>query len=248
MPYYGCCTSAVLIVRLIRPAATLVPRDAKARRVLIVDDHPIVREGLRRLIEPEPDLAVCGEAASEREARRAITECMPDVMIVDISLGQGDGFELVRDVHAHYPNLPMLVLSVHDEIIYAERMLAVGARGYAMKQTAPEQLLVALRQVLAGGIYLGAALTASLSAAAGARNASLSQDPIRRLSNRELQVLSLIGRGQSSRIAAQALGLSVKTVETHRQALKRKLNLATNGQLLQFAINWFTQRSRSPAA
>jgi DNA-binding NarL/FixJ family response regulator len=235
-------------MRLIPGGAAPEQRDAKARKVLIVDDHPIVREGLRRLIDPEPDLAVCGEAESEREARRAIAECMPDVMIVDISLGQGDGFELVRDVHAHYPKLPMLVLSMHDEVIYAERMLAAGARGYAMKQTAPDQLLVALRQVLAGAIYLGAALTASLNTAAGARSASVGQDPIRRLSNRELQVLSLIGRGQSSRIAAQALGLSVKTVETHRQSLKRKLNLATNGQLLQFAINWFTQRSRSPAA
>jgi DNA-binding NarL/FixJ family response regulator len=228
--------------------ATLERARLKRRKVLIVDDHPIVRQGLRRMIELTPDLTVCAEAQSEREARTAIRECMPDVMIVDISLGQGDGFELVRDVHAHYPSLPMLVLSMHDEIIYAERMLAAGARGYIMKHAAPEQLLLALRQVLNGGTYLDAALTTSLSAAPGARTGGVGLDPIHRLSNRELQVLSLIGRGQSSRVAAQALGLSVKTVETHRQTLKRKLNLATNGQLLQFAINWFTQRARSPAA
>jgi DNA-binding NarL/FixJ family response regulator len=127
-------------------------------------------------------------------------------------------------------------------------MLAAGARGYIMKHAALEQLLLALRQVLNGGTYLAAALTTSLSAAPGARTGCVGLDPIHRLSNRELQVLSLIGRGQSSRVAAQALGLSVKTVETHRQTLKRKLNLATNGQLLQFSINWFTQRARSPAA
>jgi DNA-binding CsgD family transcriptional regulator len=119
---------------------------------------------------------------------------------------------------------------------------------YIMKHAAPEQLLLALRQVLNGGTYLAAALTTSLNAAPGARTGGVGLDPIHRLSNRELQVLSLIGRGQSSRVAAQALGLSVKTVETRRQTLKRKLNLATNGQLLQFAINWFTQRARSPAA
>jgi DNA-binding NarL/FixJ family response regulator len=248
MPHHSRRAPLVDVVRLIPRAATLERTEAKVRNVLIVDDHPIVREGLRRLIDLAPDLSVCGAAQSEREARAAIRECMPDVMIVDISLGQGDGFELVRDVHAHYPNLPMLVLSMHDEVIYAERMLAAGARGYVMKQTAPDQLLVALRRVLAGGIYLGAALAASLSGAAGASTVGVGHDPIGRLSNRELQVLSLIGRGQSSRVAAQALGLSVKTVETHRQALKRKLNLATNGQLLQYAINWFTERSRSPAA
>jgi DNA-binding NarL/FixJ family response regulator len=229
-------------------AATFANTEAKVRQVLIVDDHPIVREGLRRLIDRAADLSVCGEAQSEREARAAIRECLPDVMIVDISLGQGDGLELVRDVHAHHPKLPMLVLSMHDEVIYVERMLAAGARGYIMKQTASDQLLVALRQVLAGGIYLGAALTTRLGGVCGVPRVGFGHDPIGRLSNRELQVLSLIGRGQSSRVAALALGLSVKTVETHRQALKRKLNLATNGQLLQFAINWSMQRSRSPAA
>src|SRR6201990_2351306 len=128
------------------------------RRVLIVDDHPIVRQGLRRMIEPEPDLVVCGEVQTEREARAAIRALAPDVVIVDLSLAQGDGLELVRDVHAQQPELPMLVLSMHDELIYAERLLAAGVRGYSIKQDAFQQLLVALRKVLAGGVYLSETL------------------------------------------------------------------------------------------
>jgi DNA-binding NarL/FixJ family response regulator len=217
------------------------------RRVLIVDDHPIVRQGLRRMIEPEPDLVVCGEVQTEREARAAIRALSPDVVIVDISLAQGDGLELVRDVHAQRPELPMLVLSMHDELIYAERLLAAGASGYIMKQAASDQLLIALRQVLAGGTYLSESLAGSMGRN-DAGGAGVGADPIDRLSNRELQVLSLIGRGMSSREAAEALGLSVKTVETHRQSLKRKLNLATNAQLLQYAINWYASRSTPPAS
>jgi DNA-binding NarL/FixJ family response regulator len=216
------------------------------RRVLIVDDHPIVRQGLRRMIEPEPDLVVCGEVQTEREARAAIRALSPDVVIVDISLAQGDGLELVRDVHAQQPELPMLVLSMHDELIYAERLLAAGASGYIMKHAASDQLLIALRQVLSGDVYLSESLAANLGRAGveGAAGSTGGGDPIDRLSNRELQVLSLIGRGQSSREAAESLGLSVKTVETHRQSLKRKLNLATNAQLLQYAINWYASRSK----
>jgi DNA-binding NarL/FixJ family response regulator len=217
-----------------------------ARRVLVVDDHPIVRQGLRRMIDLEPDLMVCGEAQGEREARTAIRDLKPDVAIVDISLGQGDGLELVRNVHAQHPDLPVLVLSMHDELIYAERLLAAGARGYIMKHAASEQLLIALRQVLDGGVYLSEAVAAVLGQARlGGAAAGAGTDPIDRLSNRELQVLNLIGRGQSSREAADTLGLSVKTVETHRQSLKRKLNLATNAQLVQYAINWYARRSKT---
>ena len=217
------------------------------RRVLIVDDHPIVRQGLRRMIETENDLVLCGEVETEREARAAIRALAPDIVIVDISLAQGDGLELVRDVHAQTPNLPMLVLSMHDELIYGERLLAAGASGYIMKQAASEQLLIALRRVLSGGIYTSDSLANSLGKARLDGVISMGSDPIERLSNRELQVLSLIGRGLSSREAAEGLGLSVKTVETHRQSLKRKLNLATNAQLLQYAINWYGNRSTMPA-
>ncbi len=225
------------------------PHTPGKRKVLIVDDHPIVRQGLRLMIDEEPDLKVCGEAQSEREARIAIRDLEPDVVIVDISLAQGDGLELVRDVHAHHPALPMLVLSIHDELIYAERLLAAGACGYIMKQAASDQLLVALRRVLAGERYVSESLAENLgrSRGGGGDSRTSQDDPIERLSNRELQVLSLIGRGQSSREAADRLGLSVKTVETHRQSLKRKLNLATNAQLLQYAINWYATRSKPPS-
>jgi DNA-binding NarL/FixJ family response regulator len=232
----------------IHPRVPSVPCARGQRRVLIVDDHPIVRQGLRRMIETEADLVVCGEVQTEREARAAIRALVPDVVIVDISLAQGDGLELVRDVHAQRPELPMLVLSMHDELIYGERLLAAGASGYIMKQAASDQLLVALRRVLSGSIYLSDSLADSLNTARVDGVNGVASDPIDRLSNRELQVLSLIGRGLSSREAADGLGLSVKTVETHRQSLKRKLNLATNAQLLQYAINWYGNRSTPPPA
>ena len=212
-------------------------------RVLIVDDHPIVRHGLKQMIDAEPDLVVCGEAQSDREARTALRELEPDVMIVDVSLAQGDGMDLVREVHAQRPALPMLVLSMHDETIYAERLLAAGASGYIMKEAAYDQLLVALRKVLGGGVYMSAAMSAVLGGKGEAGAAAPVSDPIARLSNRELQVLSLIGRGLSSRQAAESLNVSVKTVESHRQSLKRKLHLATNAQLLQYSVQWFASRS-----
>lgn len=210
------------------------------RRVLIVDDHPIVRQGLKRMIESEPDLEVCGEAATESQARRAIRELDPDIVIVDLALQEGDGLELVRDVHAHHPDVPMLVLSMHDETIYAERLLSEGALGYIMKQAAADQLLNALRTVLRGETYLSEALRHQLEARSGMPVGE--SHPVDRLSNRELQVLNLIGRGVSSREIARELGLSVKTVESHRQSIKRKLHLATNAQLVQYAINWFAGR------
>ena len=212
-------------------------------RILIVDDHPIVRHGLKQMIDAEPDLVVCGEAQSDREARAAIRELDPDVMIVDVSLAQGDGMDLVREVHAQRPELPMLVLSMHDEAIYAERLLAAGARGYIMKEAAYGELLIALRRVLSGGVYLSAAMALALGSHGEEGSAAGTADPIALLSNRELQVLSLIGRGRSSRQAAESLNVSVKTVESHRQSLKRKLNLTTNAQLLQYALQWYTSRS-----
>jgi DNA-binding NarL/FixJ family response regulator len=214
----------------------------KARRVLIVDDHPIVRQGLRRLIDQEEDLAVCGEAETVRDARTAIKELNPDAIIVDISLKQGDGIELVRDARAHYPTLPILVLSMHDETIYAERMLSAGANGYIMKQAASEQFLVAVRRVLEGGIYVSEAVGNSMIQKFASGGSYISSNPIDRLSNRELQILHLIGKGSSTRETAEALNLSIKTVESHRQRIKRKLNLTTGAQLVQYAVNWFSGR------
>jgi len=218
------------------------------RRVLIVDDHPIVRQGLRRLIEQEDDLAVCGEVETAREAKSAIRELRPDAAIVDISLRQGDGIELIKDTRAHYPTLPILVLSMHEETIYAERMLSAGANGYIMKQAASDQFLVALRRVLDGGIYVSESVGNSMIQKFAAGGTYLSANPIDRLSNRELQILHMIGKGLSTRQVAEALNLSIKTVESHRQRIKRKLNLTTGAQLVQYAVNWFSGReSGAPA-
>lgn len=203
------------------------------RRVLIVDDHPVVRQGIKLMINAQPDLTVCGEAHSEQEARRLVRELMPDAMVVDLSLDQGDGFNVVRDVNAHFPAIRVLVLSMHDEAVYAERLLAQGASGYIMKQAATEQLITALRMVLRGERFISDSLRTSLAA----RDAE-DGDTTTRLSARELQVISLIGQGLGTREIADNLSLSVKTVETHRLTIKRKLALETNAQLVQYAIKW----------
>ena len=221
--------------------ANVLPVTNIRRRVLIVDDHPIVRQGLKRMIDAEADLEVCGEADSEPNARNAVRELDPDIVIVDLSLQDGDGLELVRAVHAHHPEVPMLVLSMHDEAIYAERMLAEGANGYIMKQAAADQLLTALRTVLQGDTYLSAEMAAVHKEAAS----RMGSDPLQRLSNRELQVLNLVGGGISSRDIANELGLSVKTVESHRQSIKRKLHLLTNSQLIKYAMNLHAGRRKT---
>jgi DNA-binding NarL/FixJ family response regulator len=211
----------------------------RRRKVLIVDDHPIVRQGLRAMIDAEADLRICGEAETEKEARAQVRALSPDVVVVDLSLEQGDGINLVRDIHAHHPDIALLVLSMHDEAIYAERLLAVGASGYIMKQAAADQLITALRCVLEGETYLSAGVRRALD-----DRSRISADEPSKLSARELQVLGMIGRGVSSRDIAQALSLSVKTIESHRLSIKRKLNLTTNAQLVQYAIKWYG----SPAA
>ena len=216
----------------------------RVRDVLIVDDHPIVRQGLGQLIDREADLQVCGEASDVREARAALQRLEPDVVILDLSLRDSDGIELIKDIRSRQQRLPVLVLSMHDEAIYAERLLGAGANGYIMKQAAAEQLLTAVRRVLAGGIYVSESVGASMIekfASGGGR--VMGGDPIERLSNRELQVLNLIGRGKTTREIAESLNLSVKTVESHRQRIKKKLNLQTSAQLVQYAINWYSQKN-----
>lgn len=216
----------------------------RKRRVLIVDDHPIIRQGLRRVMDNEGDLTVCAEAETVRDARAAINNTSPDVVIVDISLKQGDGMELVREIRAHHPRMPILVLSMHDELIYAERMLSAGANGYIMKQAASDQFLVAIRRVLDGGIYVSESVGANLIQKFATRGASISVNPVDRVSNREIQILHMIGKGMSTREIALALNLSIKTVESHRQRIKRKLNLSTGTQLVQYAVKWYGLRAR----
>lgn len=215
---------------------------SRPRRVFIVDDHPIVRQGLGQLINHEPDLKVCGEAAGVKEARASLGDAGPDVVIVDLSLRDSDGLELIKDIRSKYKNLPVLVLSMHDESIYAERLLSAGANGYIMKQAAADQLLIALRRVLGGGIYVSESVGASMIERFAVSGLKQRNDPIDRLSNRELQIMNLIGRGKSTRQIADDLNLSVKTVESHRQRIKKKLNLVSSPQLVQFAVNWYSSR------
>ncbi|MEO6079723.1 MAG: response regulator transcription factor [Steroidobacteraceae bacterium] len=205
----------------------------EVRRVMIVDDHPVVRQGIKLMINAVPDLSICGEAQSEQQARRMIRELKPDALVVDLSLGEGDGFNIVRDCHAHFPEIRILVLSMHDEAVYAERLLAQGASGYIMKQAATEQLITALRTVLRGERFVSETLQRTL---ADRKDDSSARAP--GLSSRELQVISLIGQGLGTREIADNLSLSVKTVETHRLTIKRKLALETNSQLVQYAIKW----------
>jgi DNA-binding NarL/FixJ family response regulator len=212
----------------------------RVHRVLIVDDHPIVRQGLRQIMESETDLTVCAEAGSARDARSAIKECDPDAVIADISLRHGDGIELVRDIRAHYSHLPILVLSAYDENCYAERLLSVGANGYIMKEAASELVLFALRRVIDGGVYVSASVGNTMIERLATGAARSSSNPIDRLSNRELQVLHLIGKGLSTRETAKSLNVSVKTVESHRQRIKCRLNLHTGTQLVLYAITWFS--------
>jgi len=215
---------------------------SQPRRVFIVDDHPIVRQGLGQLINHEPDLKVCGEAEGVKEARASLGETEPDVVIVDLSLRDSDGLELIKDIRSKYKNLPVLVLSMHDESIYAERLLSAGANGYIMKQAAADQLLIALRRVLGGGIYVSESVGASMIERFAVSGLKQRNDPIDRLSNRELQIMNLIGRGKGTRQIADDLNLSIKTVESHRQRIKKKLNLESSPQLVQFAVNWYSSR------
>jgi DNA-binding NarL/FixJ family response regulator len=218
------------------PLPGIIGSNRRVRRVLIVDDHPIVRQGLRRIMQNEDDLTVCGEAETTSQARTAIKELNPDIVITDLSLTRGDGIELVRDVRAHHPQLPILVLSMHDEAIYAERLLSAGANGYIMKQAASEQFLIAVRRVLEGHIYVSEAVGNNMIQKFAGGAAALSTNPIDRLSNRELQIIHMIGKAMSTREMADTLHLSIKTVESHRQRIKRKLNLKTGVQLVQYAV------------
>lgn len=208
------------------------------KRVFIIDDHAIFREGLSLLVNGSGDLEVCGEAEGADGAVRAIRERSPDIVILDISLNEGSGLELLSDLRRHGIDVPVLVLSMHDESYYAERALRAGARGYIMKQEPSERLIAAVRRVLAGKIYLSERMTDRMLDTVTGSGAAPLASPVQLLSNRELQVLELIGRGLSTHQIAVKTNLSVKTIGTHRENIKAKLKLSSATELAKFAIHW----------
>jgi DNA-binding NarL/FixJ family response regulator len=204
---------------------------------MLVDDHPIVRQGLANLIDAEDDLMVCGQQADAREALDAIPEARPDVVLIDISLGERSGLELVKDIRGRFPELPMLVLSMHDESLYAERALRAGARGYVMKHQATEKVMQGIRSVLQGELYVSETIAARMIK--GNVNTKLGdENPLQRLSDRELEVFMMIGNGMGTRDIASKLILSVKTVEAHREHIKEKLNLKNGTELMRLAVQY----------
>jgi len=205
-------------------------------RILIVDDHPLVRTGFAQLIGDCPDLEVCCEAADMAEALRLIDSNPPDLAIIDLSLAGGSGLDLIERVKSRNPNILMLVASMHDEALYAERVLTAGARGYINKQEAQENIIRAIRQVLAGKVYLSEAMTDRLLS--GLVDVRDEKRDIERLSNRELQVFELIGQGVPVSQIASQLNLSIKTIETHQAHIKKKLGLGSAHELAQRAIRW----------
>ncbi len=206
-------------------------------RILIVDDHPLVRQGLIGLLSTQADFEVCGEASGIAEARRAAADSTPDVAIIDLTLKDGNGIELIKEFHERYHEMKLLVISMHEELLFAERALRAGASGYVSKHEAIRTVVQAVRTVLEGKLYLSATMTERMvHLAVGAHTAGGS--PMDRLTDREIEIFEMIGRGLTSRQIARHLELSPKTVETHREHIKEKLELKNSTELTKHAVQW----------
>lgn len=208
------------------------------RRILVVEDHPIFRLGLRELIDQEEDLEVCAESDDIAGALAEIPRSRPDLVIVDLSLKGRSGIDLIKEIRERHARLPILVVSMYEEALYAERALAAGARGYVMKQEASDSIVQALRNVLDGRFHLSAAMTTALLGRIAGVEKPGSSDPIDRLTDRELEVFRMIGRGLATGEIASRLSLSAKTIGTYRERIKEKLNLKTAGELTVQAMRW----------
>jgi DNA-binding NarL/FixJ family response regulator len=209
-----------------------------SKRVLIVDDHPMMRQGLAQLIDNEPDLKVCAEGDTGAQGLDIVVAQKLDLVLLDISLPDKNGLELIKDIRAIKPELPILIVSMHDEALYAERVLRAGARGYIMKQEGGIKLLQAIRQVLTGQIYVSDKMSARMLETFSGRKADAAASPVARLSDREFEVFQLIGQGKGTKEIADHLKLSVKTVEVHRAKIKEKLSLITATDLVRYAVRW----------
>ena len=216
----------------------------RAVRVFIVDDHALVRHGLSQLISDEPDMGVCGTAEDADEAMTEIAKHVPDVAVVDISLQRGNGLDLIKRIKSHYPDIKILVSSMHDESLFAERALHAGALGYVNKREATDKVIDAIRQVLTGEVYLSAAMTGQLlHRLTNHHHDSLQHSSIELLSDRELEVFQMIGQGLSSRQIANALHLSIKTIVTHREHIRDKLGLKNAAAITKHAVQWVLENS-----
>lgn len=217
--------------------------DASKRRVLIVDDHPVFRHGIAALINAEDDLNVCGEASNAQAALQSIREMKPDVVLLDISLPGANGVELIKLIKAERPRLPLLVLSMHDESLYALRALRAGALGYVTKAESLTHVLTALRKVLKGEIYASAKLAEQLIFKAIQSDDVGLDSPVDKLSDRELEVLEFLGKGMGTKDIAARLNLSVKTIETHRAHIKDKMGFKDSGEMVRFAVDWMAHQT-----
>jgi DNA-binding NarL/FixJ family response regulator len=207
-------------------------------RVLIVDDHPIVRRGFASLLAHEADLEVCGEVGDGPAALAAVDAHAPDVALVDVSLGGTSGIDLTREIKERAPRTSILVVSMHDELLYADRSLRAGASGYVMKHEPPEQIVRAIRTVAGGAMFVSEAVSSYLVQRWAMNGAPRADSPLAGLSDRELHVLELMGRGLGTRAIAEQLHISVKTVESYRARLKEKMNLRSGTELVRFAVRW----------
>ena len=210
-------------------------------RIVIVDDHPVVRLGLRQMLADEPDYEICGEAEGAPEALSVIDAACPDLVIVDVSLKNGSGLDLVKQLAARDRSINVLVSSMHDETLFAERALRAGAKGYINKEEAVDCMVEALRRVHSGAIYLSQSMTDRLLQSIASGDLENGKAPLEQLSDREMEVFELIGQGLTTRGTAGHLGLSVKTVETYRENIKTKLNLENNNELICRAAQWVAQ-------
>ena len=213
-----------------------------AKRIVIVDDHPLFRKGLEELIQSDDSFAVCGQAGNAAEAMDMIRKLSPELAIVDLSLPGTNGIELIKNIRAEFPKLPILVLSMHDESLYAVRALRAGADGYVMKHEAMANVIQAIREVFNGRPYLSPAMAAQVITQFAHRQAEGETDAVERLSDRELEILELIGKGHEVRQIAKLLHLSPKTVETHRAHIKDKLDLKNSREVARFALQWLNAR------
>ncbi len=221
-----------------------VPAAPARKRILLIDDHPFMRAGLAQLINLQPELTVCCEAGNPAEAFQAIKKDRPDLVLSDLTMPGRSGLEFVKDLLAAEPKLPVLVVSMHDELVYAERALRAGARGYIMKEAGGENLLAAIRQVLRGEVYVSPRLSARILEGMSGGRPRGSSSPIAELTDREFEVFQMIGNGKSTRDIAAQLHLSPKTVDVHRGHIKEKLALKDSTALIRHAVRWVETQGR----